>query len=63
MMDSLHCPRCGKKLTERVEGSFLIQCSRCKTQVCGETKPLHEVVVTAVTANPGVPQRRREIHT
>lgn len=46
---AIHCPRCGKKLSEHIEGSFVFTCSRCKSQVGGETKPVGESVVTAVT--------------
>jgi ribosomal protein L37AE/L43A len=45
----LHCPRCGRKLSEHVNGSFVFQCPKCKSQVGGETKPVGGSVITAVT--------------
>lgn len=58
----LHCPRCGKKLSEHVKGSFVILCPRCKTFIGGETKQVGGAVVTAVTGTDP-PLKPSEFHT
>jgi DNA-directed RNA polymerase subunit RPC12/RpoP len=62
----LFCPRCGKRLSERLNGEFLFRCPRCKSQVGGETRPLQSgqlFVVSVITAGPEGEQKPTEHHT
>lgn len=62
----LFCPRCGKKMSERLDGGFQFTCSRCKSQITGETRPFSTdggFIITIVTATPTVSERASQFHT
>jgi len=51
----LYCPRCGKKLSDRLEGCFQFHCHRCKSQIAGESRQFNVsegFAVTVISAAP-----------
>ncbi len=62
----LFCTRCGKKLSERLDGVFQFQCPRCKSQIGGETRQFSAdggFIVTVVTATPVAAERAATYNT
>jgi ribosomal protein L37AE/L43A len=62
----LFCPRCGKRLSDRLDGSFTFHCSRCKSQIGGETKGFDAdqgYVVSVVTASSTSFEKQSQYHT
>ena len=51
MRFELFCPRCGKKLAEKLDGIFVFRCPRCKSSVDGKTSGKQEdFIVTVITS-------------